>query len=278
MVMRRTPYFVSLHQHIRLDENLPSIGAWDEHAEALIRGATGVLMPKYFTPSRYRRIRELARAHFPSYDVRYAYRGKASQIELFRRHGYPHPETRIFGSPGEAEASLAATGMPRPLPFVLKGDLGGGGSAVFPVESRQAYLEGLDRLPPNQPVLVQEWVEAGGKDLRVVFMADQECSYFRVGGESFYNNVSKGARIEPELEPARQRSGRRLARRLAEEIGIDLAAFDVIFPVSGPPQLLEINFLFGKKGLGGLRGYNRMFEKAVQGWKRRLLSAATGCP
>jgi len=272
--MSRTPFFVSLHHSIRLDENLPAIGLWDEQAENLIRRATGVLLPKYFSPVRYRRVAALARAHFPRYGARYAYRGKASQIGLFRSLGFPHPRTSLFASPVDAAESLVTSGLPRRLPFVLKSDLGGGGSNVYPIRTKQEYEEGLSRLPAGERVLVQDWVDCGGMDLRVVLMADQERSYFRVGGESFYNNVSKGARIEPDIHPERQRAGIDLAKDLAERAGIDLAAFDVVFPRQGQPQLLEINFLFGKKGLGGLPGYAQLFKRAVAGWKSRLLSAA----
>ena len=271
-------YFVSLHHRIRLDENLPPIDPMDEAAARLIAGAAGVLMPKYCPPGRYREVTRLARAHFPHLAPRYAYRGKARQIRLFRRLGVPHPRTVLYPSPAAAARAVSQGPPPLPFPFVLKGDTGGGGSAVFPVVSRTEVLQRLEQLPREEPVLVQEWIDNAGKDLRVVLMGSRVLSYFRVGGDSFYNNVSKGARIDHGLLPERQREGKTLALELSRRTGIDLAAFDIMFPAGGgPPLVVEINFQFGRKGLGGLRGYEGLFREAVRGWMRRAESAA-GAP
>lgn len=270
--MRAQPYFVSLHHQIRLDENLPALGPLDADAAALIAGAAGVLMPKYGSPTRYHQVATIARSHFPRLTARYAYRGKARQTDLFRRLAIPHPRTTIYQTPGDAATALKTQPAPIPPPFVLKGDSGGGGSAVFPIRSLDECMERLTRLPPNEPVLMQEWIENNGRDLRVVVMGRQVVSYFRVGGDAFYNNVSKGARIDYELLPEAQEAGRRQASALARRLGIDLAAFDIMFPAcGGEPLVVEINFLFGRKGLGGLKGYERMYRRAVHDWKQDAL-------
>jgi len=273
--MTSHPYFVSLHHQFRLEQNLPAIGPLDDAARQIISEAAGVLMPKYCPPARYAQVAALARSHFPHLAPRYAYRGKARQIALFRRLAIPHPKTVIYPSVEAAEKARQRRRCPLSLPFVLKGDSGGGGSAVFPVESDRGFQEGLDRLPSDEPVLIQEWIENGGRDLRVVLMGRLIKSYFRVGGTSFYNNVSKGARIDFELQPELQRTGRERTMDLAACLGIDLAAFDLMFPSDGgPPLFVEINFLFGRKGLGGLKGYQRMFRTAVHEWMDRARAAA----
>ncbi|MFP4037885.1 MAG: RimK family alpha-L-glutamate ligase [Desulfobacteraceae bacterium] len=263
----RRDYFVSLHHRIRLDQNLPPLGPLDTESVRLISGAAGVLMPKYTSPTRYREVASLASTHFPNLSARFTHRGKARQIELFRALGIPHPRTAIYLSPQDAAADRHRNGPAVRLPFVLKGDAGGGGSAVFPIRSRTDFLEALEILPQDGPVLVQEWIENQGRDLRVVRMGGLVKSYFRVGGACFYNNVSKGARIDFDLRPDQQKEGRAFALDLAVKAGIDVAAFDVMFPArGGPPLLLEINFLFGRKGLGGLKGYEQMFRAAVWDW------------
>jgi hypothetical protein len=81
------PYFVSLHHKISLDVNLPALAFVDERAQELISNAGGVLLPKCFSPSRYRQIAQLAANHLPRLESRFNYRGKVSQIKLFRRFG-----------------------------------------------------------------------------------------------------------------------------------------------------------------------------------------------
>lgn len=273
--MSTQAYFVSLHHQIRLDENLPALGPLDANAVALISGAAGVLMPKYGSPTRYHQVAMIAKSHFPRLAARYAYRGKARQTVLFRALGIPHPRTVIYQTPDNATTELENNPSPIPLPFVLKGDSGGGGSAVFPIRSLDECMECLARLPRNEPVLVQEWIKNNGRDLRVVVMGRQVVSYFRVGADAFYNNVSKGARIDFDLLPETQEVGRQQASALAQRLEIDLAAFDVMFPArGGAPFVVEINFLFGRKGLGGLKGYERMYRKALHDWMRGALSAS----
>ena len=77
---------------------------------------------------------------------------------LFRSLGVRHPKTIVYPSP-QSVAEAEATTLPLDYPFVLKGDVGGGGSAVFPVTSRNDLLNGLARLPAEAPLLLQQWVE-----------------------------------------------------------------------------------------------------------------------
>ncbi len=267
--MGQAPYFVSLHHQIKLDENIHGLGFLDQAAENLIAGAAGVLMPRYFSPRRYRQIASLARDHFPRLQARYAFRGKATQIELFTDHSIPHPRTAVLQNPEEVRRQAGLNGLPMDLPFVLKGDSGGGGSAVFLIQSIPDLHHALDSLPGHEPVLVQELIDHGGRDLRVVVMGSLVRSYFRTGADPFYNNVSKGALVDHCLEPDLQRQGRDMALDISRATGIDLAAFDIMFPPAGQPLVVEINFMFGTKGLGGRRGYQTMFRSAVREWMQR---------
>ncbi|MCF8104399.1 MAG: hypothetical protein K9K64_02855 [Desulfohalobiaceae bacterium] len=268
--MSAKPYFLSLNHQFTLDENLPALAALDERSLDLIKNAAGVLMPKYFSPLRYQKVLSLAKNHFPDLRTRYACRGKAEQTRLLERNNIPHPRTEIFDSPAQAIDAVRTQSIRFDYPFVLKGDRGGGGATVFLIESSEDLEVRLAQLPQDQPVLLQELIDHGGLDLRVVLMGRGVCSYFRVGNGSFYNNVSKGARIEPDIHPEKQRTGQSLALDLARTANIDLAGFDILFPAQGPPLMLEINFLFGKKGLGGLKGYNRMYRRAVYDWIKRV--------
>ena len=63
------------------------------------------------------------------------------------------------------------------------------------------------------------------------------------------------------------------AEDFCSKTGINLAAFDVLFDRSQPepePLLSEINFLFGRKGLGGSPRFYELLNQAVQQWAREL--------
>ena len=277
VVMARKAYFVSLHHRIGLDVNIPALAELTPQRKELIRDAAGVLLPRYFSPSRCRAVASLAENIFPRIKARYHYRGKTDQIRLMRRLGLPHPESRLFQSPAEAKRHTEEHSPALELPCVLKGDRGAGGSEVFPVRTEWQLLDRLRRLPGDEPVLLQRWVETGGKDLRVVVVGGEVRSYFRVGVDGFYNNVAQGAEIVQEAYPELQRKGQYLAREAAQASGIDLAAFDIAFPRETKPVLLEINFLFGTKGLGGKAGYNRLFGLALARWMREVLKQPARC-
>ncbi|MFO7877043.1 MAG: hypothetical protein R6U55_10735 [Desulfovermiculus sp.] len=261
-------YFVSLHHQIRLDVNLPALAPLDARSQDLLRQAAGVLMPKYFSPIRYRQVAELAPNHFPRLGPRYLYRGKASQIRLFRELGLPHPRTFIYDHPVQLLQACSQPGLPF-IPCVLKGNRGGGGSAVFPIHSWSDLEQTIQFLPENEPVLLQEWVHNQGMDLRVVIVGEMTESYFRIGNGGFYNNVAQGGRIDHHLFPEKQTLGRQMARSLVHAAGIDVAGLDIMFPVHGSPLFIEINFLFGRKGIGGRLGYDRLFSQAVQTWMQK---------
>ena len=128
----------------------------------------------------------------PQARVRFNYPGKAKQILLFRELGVRHPESLLFQDPLELMEVFSRCGSPWGYPLVLKGDLGGGGSNVYPIYQASDVACYAPRLAQNQPALLQRWVDHRGKDLRVVVYGDLAVSYFRVGDGGFYNNVCRG--------------------------------------------------------------------------------------
>ncbi len=155
---------------------------------------------------------------------------------------------------------------------MLKGDSGGGGFAVFPVGTLSEVAACLERLPQDEPVLLQRMIAHGGRDLRVVVYGPLAVSYFRVGTDDFYNNVCRGAAIDHEGWPEDQRRGVEACLHVSRRLGIDVAAFDLMFPDDGPPVFVEINFNFGRKGLGGVPGHRVYLQKAVELWCREVVS------
>jgi ribosomal protein S6--L-glutamate ligase len=71
------------------------------------------------------------------------------------------------------------------------------------------------------------------------------------------------------MAPELTRKGIGCVQRFCEKTGIDLAAFDVLFDRSRQdpePLLSEINFLFGRKGLGGSASFHALLNQAVHTW------------
>lgn len=273
------PYFVSFRPEIRMEENLPPFTKIDDSRTIdLLRKAAGVLMPSFVSPWMYRSIIQYAKDWFPRLEVQFNFQGKTRQVYLFEKMGVRHPDSLVFETPVHLQAYLNEHGSPWGYPMVLKGDLGGGGEAVFPIHRREDLPGHLSNLPKDKPLLIQKWVEHGGKDLRVVVYGDQAVSYFRVGGGRFYNNVCRGGRLDHAGWPDLQRKGVAAVRAFCRRAGIDIAGFDLMFPDEGEPVFIEVNFHFGRKGLGGTKEHRRHVLSAIQNWRDNLISAESSQP
>lgn len=253
-----------------MEENLPPYSPLEgPDVQELLRNAAGVLLPEYLTPTRYASITRHAREWFPRLEGRFQSYGKTRQIVLFRRLGTRHPESLLFESPSRLLSFFLQDASPWGYPLVLKGDKGGGGSRVFPIRKAEDLARYTKRLPDNEPALIQRWVKHGGKDLRVVIYGDHAVSYFRVGDGNFYNNVCRGGKIDHDGWPELQEKGVRAVRQFCREAKIDVAGFDLMFPDGGDPVFIEINFHFGKKGLGGTEAHRLYLRKAIENWRDR---------
>jgi ribosomal protein S6--L-glutamate ligase len=258
-----------------MEENLPPFTTIEDPLTIdLLRKAAGVLLPSHVSPWTYRSITQYAKDWFPRLEARFNFQGKTRQVHLFHRMGVRHPDSLVFETPVCLQAYLKENGPPWGYPIVLKGDLGGGGETVFPIYGREDVPKYLPNLPKDEPLLIQKWVEHGGKDLRVVIYGDQAVSYFRVGGGQFYNNVCRGGRLDHGGWPELQQKGVSAVRAFCSRAGIDIAGFDLMFPDEGEPVFVEVNFHFGRKGLGGPRGHQGHVLRAILSWRDRLLSTA----
>ena len=163
-----------------------------------------------------------------------------------------------------------------PFPFVLKGDRGGGGYAVFFAGNSadlSRWLNVLDdvSLHPGRRFIAQAFVEHGGRDLRVVVIGKMTKAYWRCQAKKgeFRNNVGRGAFINYDLDPELMEKGISCVEDFCRKTGINLAAFDVLFDRSKTapePLLSEINFLFGRRGLGGSPRFYDLLNQSVQEW------------
>jgi ribosomal protein S6--L-glutamate ligase len=121
-------------------------------------------------------------------------------------------------------------------------------------------------------------VPTEGRTLRVVIIGRTLISYWRIqeNTDVFMSSVSRGARIDTELEPERQNVAKVFVKNLCNKTGINLAGFDVIFaPVKEyiKPLMLEINYFFGRRGIGGSDAFYEILKREIHNWLARTLSA-----
>ena len=157
---------------------------------------------------------------------------------------------------------------------------GGEGETVYRIDSKEdlknALLKASDFEKSGQKgFLLQEYVPTEGKTLRVVVIGRKLISYWRIQetSDSFLSGVSRGARIDADLEPERQNVARVFVKNLCSKTGINLAGFDVIFaPVWEhiKPLMLEINYFFGRRGLGGSDAYYEILKREIRDWLDQL--------
>jgi ribosomal protein S6--L-glutamate ligase len=109
----------------------------------------------------------------------------------------------------------------------------------------------------------------------VVIIGRTLISYWRIqeDTDAFLSGVSRGARIDFALAPERQNVARGFVKNFCNKSGINLAGFDVIFaPVKEyiKPLMLEINYFFGRRGLGGSDAFYEILKKEIHSWLEQL--------
>jgi len=272
---------LSFHPRVRGDVNLRLTlkGLFTDTQAQAIASAHGVVVPQRIKSHQYQFCRARCPNLFPDYTYRFGFEGKYANIQLFRKFTAPYPETSCYESVHDFKRRHDENKEPHlPFPFVLKGDEGGGGWAVFLVRDRHELRERLKRLADvtvhaTRRFIAQAFVPHEGRDLRVVVIGKIIKAYWRCQNDpqEFRNNVGRGAVIRDHLDPALTAKGIRCVREFCSKTGINLAAFDVLFDRSRPkpkPLLSEINFVFGRKGLGGSECFRELLNDAVREWAK----------
>jgi ribosomal protein S6--L-glutamate ligase len=119
--------------------------------------------------------------------------------------------------------------------------------------------------------LSQELIASEGNVLRAVILGDEIVTYWKrpQNPDQIITTIAKEARIDKQWKPDLQEMGKLEAREFAKNTGINLAAIDFVFPLGDPepqPLFLEINYYFGRRGLGGTLKYYSLLYKALQNW------------
>ncbi|MBW1996130.1 MAG: glutathione synthase, partial [Deltaproteobacteria bacterium] len=121
--------------------------------------------------------------------------------------------------------------------------------------------------------LIQQYVPTN-RSLRLVLVGEKVFSYWRLQEDChrFGTSVLKGARIDPDVDPKIGAGAEAYLLDFCRKTGINLAAFDVLFTADRQksPLFLEINYYFGRRGLGGSEKFYRILLTEITGWLNGL--------
>ena len=278
---------VSFHPLFEADKNIICAGRQpNEEDLAAIRAADAVILSQGCYRALYEMARENCSHVFPNYDARFEYPGKINQIKLFRKVKVAHPASEIFSQVASFQHHYpeGLTKLGFDFPLVFKMDWGDEGETVYRIDSADNLQEILQKVAEYEKTgqagfILQEYISSNSRTLRVVILAQRVISYWRIQekNDGFYSNLSKGAKIDSVAEPGLQQKAVALVKDLCQKTGINLAGFDVIFSSENGdpnPMLLEINYFFGRKGLGGSENYYRILLAEIRNWLTTLNLAA----
>lgn len=243
----------------------------------LIGQAEAVIMPQGRPQDIYEACSKADLRLFPNYDVRFRYPGKIGQSLLFEDLGLSYPETLRWSNVKKfKEVYRAADTFPHALPFLIKSDKSHEAEGVFFVEDGSALSTALNFLAQRERsglpgFVTQAYIPSDGNVLRAVLIGKRIITYWKrpIEPGQVITTISRGALIDHEWRPDLQEKGNAAARVLAGKTGIDLAAVDFVFAVAETepePLFLEINYYFGRRGLGGSENYYQLLYEAVRDW------------
>jgi ribosomal protein S6--L-glutamate ligase len=242
--------------------------------------ARAVLLPQGCSQALY----EMARNHcahvFPNYDARFGYPGKLGQIRLFTQIGVAHPVSVCYENLAAFYQKQDRGQSPVGFPAVFKFSWGGEGETVYLLNEATdlknvIHHARLMEKTGQHGFLVQQYIPGTRKSLRVAVIGDETVAYWRIQPDArrFGASLSAGGLIDTDADPELQTAGIEAVRTFCESTGINLAGFDLLFsPQTCEPLFLEINYFFGRRGLGGSNVYYRRLKRAVARWLKTIES------
>jgi ribosomal protein S6--L-glutamate ligase len=274
---------LSFHPNIVAHENILCAGRLpDEKDEAAIARAQAVILPQGCSEALYRLSKKHCPNVFPNLDARFDFPGKIGQARLFQKIQAPFPPTYPFETIASYETEFGKETFKSPLgfPCIFKTGWGGEGEGVSLVESAQDLKKALAKArraeqSGQKGFLLQQFVPSRGRSLRIVVVGEAFFSYWRVQPDptKFVTSLQAGAVIDHEADPKLQRAGRVAAEAFCAKTRINLAGLDLIFSREEErpqPIFLEINYFFGRRGLGGSLRYYELVDSAVNAWLNSL--------
>ncbi len=275
---------VSFHPIYEADCNLICAGRDPgEFDLEMIRRASAVILPQGCSQLLYQMATANCPHVFPKMGPRFEYPGKVGQARLFATLGVDHPPTMAFGSLAEFQKRFCGKRLTNVLayPMFFKLDWGGEGENVFFIADYSdlaAALKTAARFEASgrKGFIIQQWVPCRNRSLRVVVIGRRLFSYWRCLDctKPRPANLRQGAYLDHFSAPHLQAAGRQAVADLCRRTGIQLAGFDLLFDesklASGKirPLFLEINYYFGRRGLGGSENFYRLLVAEIDAWLR----------
>lgn len=251
----------------------------DDEDLAAIKRAGAVILPQGCRATLYQVAARHGKRIFPNYDARFAYPGKIGQSRLFEETGVPHPLSLRYTDTADFIRRHSEGNSPVGRPAAIKLDWGGEGDGVFPVAHDRDLANVLNHLQVientgQRGFIVQQWIPTGGRSLRVVVTGHLIEAYWRnmPTETSGPVNLARGAQIDRTSDPHLIRSAESAVAAFCRQTAINLAGFDILFSTdpsvadTGTPLFLEINYFFGRRGLGGSEAYYRRLIQAIEHW------------
>jgi ribosomal protein S6--L-glutamate ligase len=272
---------LSFHPLIFADKNILCAGRNpNEHDLETIQQADAVILPIGCKKILYDLVRENCRYVFPNYDMRFDFPGKLGQIELFRKMGINHPNTKTFVNLKDFELQLSHSkkNWLMNFPFVFKFDWGGEGENVFLIRTNSDFSSLIKMAQSfentgQKGFLIQEWIPTALKSLRTVVIGEQLFSYWRIQEcrNQFKASLSSGAFIDYQSDQELIEKAESDLRLFLYKTKINLAGLDFLFsPLSPKPYFIEINYFFGRKGLGGSEKFYMLLIKEINRWLKSI--------
>ncbi len=267
---------VSFHPIIEAGCNIICAGR-EPNAEdlAAIQQADAVILPQGCPEALYRMVRMNCPLFFPNLDVRFDYPGKRGQLELFRKLDIAHPFTQSYDSVADYHRSPPKLSWPA----VVKFNWGGQGDTVFKVDNPDDLATIVQKVASCEDsgqygFSIQQFIPTRDRSLRVVVVGNRTIAYWRIQpvADCFGTSVTGGARIDHDADPDLQKAARAAVLNFCRQTGLQLAGFDFIFDERDlaqdriEPLMLEINYYFGRTGLGGSEAYYKILEEQIDAW------------
>ncbi|CAB5120422.1 hypothetical protein D3OALGA1CA_2560 [Olavius algarvensis associated proteobacterium Delta 3] len=268
---------LSFHPCIVGDQNVICAGRDPGRTDLeAISAASAVILSQGVRPALYWMARNHSALVFPDYDARFSFPGKTGQMELFQKYNAPHPRSRVFQDTEDFNLFRrnSEENIPMDFPLVLKLDWGGEGDTVYFVTSHGELDHALARVhlaegSGNGRFLIQDYVPGADRSLRVVVIGRSFHPYWRVQQDSgsFLASLAGGAEIDYDSDPELMSAGVQSVKKFCRVTGINLAGFDLLFAEdSSKPLFIEINYFFGRRGLGGSESFYAMLDAEIRRW------------